>query len=714
MLVETRGQWAVKYQAVLRAEVQTTGELDTSGTAGAEEKKEVLPVAREEQPARWLEDPFGEMATGAGNDGKLRFSGKKGEGLTIKQFELMVKEILLSRFKKLQKDIGEPIAGAEFLGNYCIFQGEFPAKLAHEREYEAHCRDTDPVGALLKSLKRHFEDQKEGKAQEWVAFRREQGEELPSLLFRLQGLALDLEKPLKDKELVGKFVASLDRRLAEQTNAQAMASTVKTGGAYSLEEAYDVALMVSAGNARLKIARELVPRAAEAVRPRWGGRANGPSGAHAALQMMEPLYPAAVAAPVAQGGSGACHNCGETEHYVRTCPQPPQNSAGRGARRTGRGGGRGRGRGPCWVCGDYDHQAAQCAKRAVPSPQPQPAAIAVPTPRGGGMMVSEAELQAFQDWRATTQAAVAARVDEEEEDGSEWDDEEYALGAVALPAGCGGPTSMGAAGTKAGAEKARATRAAKQGAREPGTRAQPQGVQGAVEKAGTAGIVAPVDHGAAEALRARRDRGAAKERAAKLPDHGRHVAPQGLHRLPVGFTVKAAPRPGERQRRSAKPAGNAPPVTAAGHQTSHHPVLQSLQATNHLPGKPGPGPFPNLGLGQSQSVQGLAASGAEAPPPPVLTGGVHLDVATFLGLAERAGMSLTDVVALIRAQPGGTKLTRAVAAPPHPRGRNLSPVALKAQRAREESVGGPARGRDEDKGADKHEGPMAQWVSILK
>jgi hypothetical protein len=35
------------------------------------------------------------------------------------------------------------------------------------------------------------------------------------------------------------------------------------------------------------------------------------------------------------------------------------------------------------------------------------------------MMVSKAELRAFQDWRAATQAAVAARVEDVEEDGSE-------------------------------------------------------------------------------------------------------------------------------------------------------------------------------------------------------------------------------------------------------------------------------------------------------
>jgi hypothetical protein len=90
------------------------------------------------------------------------------------------------------------ISLGEFLDNL--------TKLAHEREYEVHCSTSDPVGALLVSLKRHFENHKEGKAQEWVQFRRESGEDLPSLLFRLQGLALNLGKPLVDQELVTKFV----------------------------------------------------------------------------------------------------------------------------------------------------------------------------------------------------------------------------------------------------------------------------------------------------------------------------------------------------------------------------------------------------------------------------------------------------------------------------------------------------------------------------
>jgi hypothetical protein len=41
------------------------------------------------------------MASRAGSEGRLRFSGKKGKNLTIKQLEIMVKGSLLSRFNKL-------------------------------------------------------------------------------------------------------------------------------------------------------------------------------------------------------------------------------------------------------------------------------------------------------------------------------------------------------------------------------------------------------------------------------------------------------------------------------------------------------------------------------------------------------------------------------------------------------------------------------------
>jgi hypothetical protein len=121
---------------------------------------------------------------------------------------------LEDRFKKLQKDVENPVDGAEFRGKYCIYLGEFldnPAKLAHEQEYEEWCKETDPIRALLKSLKRHFKDHKEGRAQEWITIRREPGEELPALLFRLQGLALDMGKDKEDQKPVTKFVTSLDR-----------------------------------------------------------------------------------------------------------------------------------------------------------------------------------------------------------------------------------------------------------------------------------------------------------------------------------------------------------------------------------------------------------------------------------------------------------------------------------------------------------------------
>jgi hypothetical protein len=59
-----------------------------------------------------------------------------------------------------------------------------------------------------------------------------------------------------------------------------MAGMAHAGGAYTLEEAYEAALRVTAMNARLRIARVQVPRASEASRARGGGR---PMAAHAAL-----------------------------------------------------------------------------------------------------------------------------------------------------------------------------------------------------------------------------------------------------------------------------------------------------------------------------------------------------------------------------------------------------------------------------------------------
>jgi hypothetical protein len=214
MPVETRGQAAARCLVGVGAVVPKEEEQSEESTA-------VEATGWVEQQVCWWEEEEREMASG-GADGRLRFSGKKGDGLTHKQLKLMVKGSLEDRFKKLQKDVGNPIDGVEFKKKYCIYLGEFldnPAKLAHEQEYEEWCKKADPVEALLALLKRHFEDHKEGRAQEWVNFRREPGEELPALLFRLQSLASDLGKDKDDQELVTKFVTSLDRRLAEQTSS---------------------------------------------------------------------------------------------------------------------------------------------------------------------------------------------------------------------------------------------------------------------------------------------------------------------------------------------------------------------------------------------------------------------------------------------------------------------------------------------------------------
>lgn len=154
MPVETRGQVAARYLAVVEA-------VKSKEEEGSEEGVAVPEAARVlDTQLGWWEEDEREMASVA-SEGKLRFSGKKREGLTLKQFELMVKGSLEDRFKKLQKDVGNPVEGPEFRGRYCIYLGEFldnPAKLAHEQEYEEWCKASDPVGELLKALKRHFED----------------------------------------------------------------------------------------------------------------------------------------------------------------------------------------------------------------------------------------------------------------------------------------------------------------------------------------------------------------------------------------------------------------------------------------------------------------------------------------------------------------------------------------------------------------------------
>jgi hypothetical protein len=684
MPVETRAQLTARYLEVVRAAPLGTGlltaedwDLEVAGSAPDE-----VPLQR----GGWWEEEASSMASGTGAEGRQRFSGKKGDGLTHKQFELMVKGSLADRFKKLQKDVGNPVEGAEFKQKYCIYLGEFldnPAKLAHEREYEAHNLKADPVGALLVSLKRHFEDHKEGKAQEWVAFKRESGEELPTLLFPLQGLALDLEKSLGDQELVVKFVTALDRRLGEQTSTQAMAATLQSGGAYTLDEAYEAALMVSATNSRLRIAKELLPRAvgADAARSRWGPRA--PAVAHVAILEHAPM--AAAAPPGGPGASGACHNCGEQGHYRGSCPHPKRNSSG-GRGGGGRGGGRTR---ACYICGDVNHLAAQCAKRVVPAPV---AAVAAQGPQS----VSDSEFAEFQAWRARTQAAAATGValGAEDEDGGEWDDQEYKMGAVALPVQQVQAQRQGlvmaAAGTKAGAEKARATRAARKGA-DPAVPLQQAPRPATRSPVGTAQIAGPVDLAALNALQSRQDKLAAKERLAKLPDHGRNVAPQGLNRLPKGFPVGGGVAEAQRPRVTQQ-------VGTTGPALRQNVVAVSVGAESarvHM-------------TGRGAEVLGLPTGEVS----PALTKGVTLTVLSFLELAGRVGLDLAAVTSMARgAQPrdqdqalavqpirlpaDGAVMARILGAdtggsgPAVSAGR-LSPIAVRAQEAR--AKGGAALG----------------------
>jgi hypothetical protein len=651
MPVETRAQLTARYLDVVEAAPLGTGLLaDEDRDLGVAEPATEGTLL---QQRGWWEEEASVMASGVGTEGRQRFSGKKGDGLTHKQFQLMVKGSLADRFKKLQKDVGNPVEGAEFKQKYCIYLGEFldnPAKLAHEREYETHNQKADPVGALLASLKRHFEDHKEGKAQEWVAFRREPGEELPTMLFRLQGLALNLEKSLSDQELVVKFITALDRRLGEQTSSQAMSSTLQAGGAYTLDEAYEAALMVSAANSRLRIARELLPRAVgtEQARSRWGPRAL--EGTHAAVAgrtlmaaaaapsgwqgvpgschnctggLQSPM--AAVAAPPGgPGGSGACHNCGEVGHYKNGCPYPRRNRSGRVQ---GGGGGRGGGRAPmaCFVCGDLSHVASQCAKRVVPVA----AAAALDAAKGEMHSVGLADFQAFEEWRSMSAAVATEAEGSEEDDG--WDDQDYALGAVALPLGQAAPlllVQVAAAGTRAGAEKAKATRAAAKG-KTPAA-GKDQGKKVARQTGpGTASIARPVDPVAIGILKSRRDKAAAKERVARLPDHGRQVAPQGLNRLPAGFPI-------------GTPGGHMPVVLADRVQVPLAPLGPIAGAgTQRRPSvlTPLSGPQPQAPVGGCSPQVGRGEE-------PALAGTVQVQVGVFLKLALRAGMDLAAVVAL--------------------------------------------------------------------
>jgi hypothetical protein len=395
--------------------------------------------------------------------------------------------------------------------------------------------------------------------------------------------------------------------------------------------------MVSAVNTRLRIAREMLPKAGgtDPVRARWGPRA--PAGAHMAVAEQAPM--AAAAAPLgAPGGSGACHNCGEVGHYKNGCPYPRRNSSGgnHGGRGQGGGGGRGWEKSPraCFVCGDLSHVASQCAKRVVPA-----ASAAVPAGTGGGMRsVGASEFQAFEEWRAIT-AAVATEEDSSREDEGDWDDQDYALGAVALP--LEGPekgVQVAAARTKGGAEKARAMRAVSKRKDKSGPRGT--GVTRRAGGVGTALIAKPVDEAATSALRRRRDKAAAKERLVKLPDHGRHVAPQGLNRLPAGFPIRTI---------GSQTLG----VPADGGQVHRAPgsgVIGRRPVVTQLPASPLQRPV--------QRVSPRVGTGVG----PSLTGSVQIEVGVLLNIALSAGMDLAAVLALTGAMGAGKREEATLAA----------------------------------------------------
>jgi hypothetical protein len=193
---------------------------------------------------------------------------------------------------------------------------------------------------------------------------------------------------------------------------------------------------------------------------------------------------------------------------------------------------------------------------------------------------------------------VATEAEGSGEEKEEWDDQGYALGAVALPLeGSVGMVQVAAAGTKAGAEKARATRAAAK-------KGQGKGVDGgavAVQTAGgggTALIAKPLDVAATAALRGRRDKAAAKERLGKLPDHGQHVAPQGLNRLPAGFPVRTtAP---QTQGASVLAAQHIPAGVDAEHRVHVLPLRAEAPLRRVTP--PGGVPCTSMSLPQRASA----------------------------------------------------------------------------------------------------------------
>jgi hypothetical protein len=124
MPAEARAQLARRYlavvQAIPRGPAVTVG---VENLLAIESRTDEEASSWEFETSWWADE--GEMALAGVNDGRQRFSGRKGEGLTMKQFELTAKGSLLDRFKKLQKDVGNPLEGVEFQGGIASFWESF-------------------------------------------------------------------------------------------------------------------------------------------------------------------------------------------------------------------------------------------------------------------------------------------------------------------------------------------------------------------------------------------------------------------------------------------------------------------------------------------------------------------------------------------------------------------------------------------------------------
>jgi hypothetical protein len=194
---------------------------------------------------------------------------------------------------------------------------------------------------------------------------------------------------------------------------------------------------------------------------------------------------------------------------------------------------------------------------------------------------------------------------------------------------------MPAAGTKAGAEKAKATRAAKKHSQVQKILVVP-GVQvpALVPGVGTQQTAGPADVAGLDVLRSRRDKAAARERLSKLPDHGRNVAPQGLNRLPKSFAVGSN-------------LGGDHSLASGHHPVEPRSVIRP--SGDQAPRQGGAG-LPGRTVQGAEATLSAAKDGEEGGQPggPVLSGGVTLSVLAFLELAQQAGLDLPAVAAMAR------------------------------------------------------------------